>query len=689
MVIGGGDGVNKLIDPAVFPCRSADLDIEVIQSAAQRVRGIGEKLDARVDEIARVWKGLPQVYRSPEGEAVYGLMVPAATRSEEIKQNLVKAAGFIDGYANQLSNIKPDLASFESRALVFREKALKGYDHEVKVMSRDLGPVTETRHLAWDEFPSPYVDENNALVEEYAAILARIMAAAADCADGVRKLVMGEAMCVRSAARYTTDEIMSVPGGMVWGGPAEARKDCLHQTAHGVGEFAGESWDGLTEAVNDPMGALRGTADLVVSAGVSSFVSVGVAVPATRSGTMDFVKSNTQLGGWVRERLFVVAMAGSNAVEYDLVAELDPYDGKNGQHKWEKAPATAATKTLLNFSPLGLLRLSKLLKRRGMDVSKLSDWFRGGGYLRMRQFFNQVPVFPRFQMAFAGVPVNRQAWGKSGFWAEMLRPVDRSGGRSYMTADNPSSGGKADGSSSGGKAGGPGGGLSGQVLAGGGSGGVPVASATGPRLGANPPSGAAVDLYPRGLPNPKKMQGKWTGDVRAGFPDDTIPVNSKTSQNGPVSDLGPGEWKSTNRGMSAAAAGYQHHVSGVSYWHHSTGKSWGTCEYVVQGKDGPVEFDGHVLRDRGTHHPQETYLEAKYGYDWILQDTKFHQRKREEILEEFWDQMRKQLRVIPKGAKLEWHFSDKRVADLVRARISKELGRLVDIYWNPAPGSPR
>jgi hypothetical protein len=52
-------------------------------------------------------------------------------------------------------------------------------------------------------------------------------------------------------------------------------------------------------------------------------------------------------------------------------------------------------------------------------------------------------------------------------------------------------------------------------------------------------------------------------------------------------------------------------------------------------------------------------------------------------MKDFYDQMTNQLKAMPKGAKLEWHFQEKIVADEVRKGLPPKLQGQVNIYFNP------
>ena len=109
-----------------------------------------------------------------------------------------------------------------------------------------------------------------------------------------------------------------------------------------------------------------------------------------------------------------------------------------------------------------------------------------------------------------------------------------------------------------------------------------------------------------------------------------------------------------------------------------------TTTSLDRKSDGqPVDFDGHAWRKDGNGNPQEVFLEAKNKYGWLFGKSKGLEPKRIQTMKDFYDQMTNQLKAMPKGAKLEWHFQEKIVADEVRKGLPPKLQGQVNIYFNP------
>ncbi len=122
-----------------------------------------------------------------------------------------------------------------------------------------------------------------------------------------------------------------------------------------------------------------------------------------------------------------------------------------------------------------------------------------------------------------------------------------------------------------------------------------------------------------------------------------------------------GRWQRDTAHMSDRAADYQGKVTG------RRGE-----KYTVNERD----FDG--VSPRG-----DELLEAKGpGYEWMVDTRTGAFRPGVDVVDQFLDQARGQLRAAP-GAKITWHFADKRVADAARA-LFRENGIVgIDIRYTP------
>ncbi len=111
---GSGSTDGGLVNPALLPAKSADLDTTLITGAADDIRAMGTTVDTQTDKIKTEWTTkLPGCYSAPEQATVYALMNDPATASETLRTTFNSMAGHLDTYAGELAKIKPDLADFE------------------------------------------------------------------------------------------------------------------------------------------------------------------------------------------------------------------------------------------------------------------------------------------------------------------------------------------------------------------------------------------------------------------------------------------------------------------------------------------------------------------------------------------------------------------------------------------------
>ena len=100
-------------------------------------------------------------------------------------------------------------------------------------------------------------------------------------------------------------------------------------------------------------------------------------------------------------------------------------------------------------------------------------------------------------------------------------------------------------------------------------------------------------------------------------------------------------------------------------------------EYTLYDSKGkPVRIDGRTWRG---HPPQEVYLDAKRGYQRAYYDPASSKGIKDNLIAE----AKRQRRVLPPGAKLEWHISSREGADAI-SRILENKGIYdVDVIYTP------
>lgn len=162
-----GDG---LVLPEAFPVKSSSMNVETVRAAAGSLRSMGTTVDSHMDNIVAVWAGLPGVYEGPGAEQAYGIMGPASSSAESLKETLDKAASAIEDFADAVEPVKKTLEGLEKEAVAFRAEALAGYDGK-----------------SWREH-QPAVDRNAELLGRYAAVVEALTSASSACANRINGL---------------------------------------------------------------------------------------------------------------------------------------------------------------------------------------------------------------------------------------------------------------------------------------------------------------------------------------------------------------------------------------------------------------------------------------------------------------------------------------------------------------------
>ena len=695
-----------LINPDAFPCKPETLDPETIDSAGKSLRSMGVDIVSRTTAIRESWSRLPAIYESPEQEQVYSLMLKTTIPSFEIRAALVISGSAIQDYASTMATIKKELQDLDKDAREFRKEAQAGYDEQVPDSSvtipRPAGvgwigaaPPLKTEKTDWRRHQHA-VDKNNEFVAKYNAIYVKIAQAVSECADKINKT--DSTVCIPAPPAPTLEELEQM-GPMPWGAPGERQaKNCADSFNMGASRFLQEAWDGTKRLAGfDEHGWSIGNTWNTIWSGAVGITDLGTSLVVSVIVTPFIVWGGYKPSEWERERLEVFTRAGSDMVGFDLDAH---WAGKDGWHKWTNDPIATATELGLGFfgkaaalktlGKLGLLpkiphpatylrnqipRFTTGLKNFN---ASLKDWMHKGNQKILEgidklgetadNLANEIRKRHGRQPAYAGAPNN----GRRGI-ANNFDVV-------HHTADpTPGTGKRSENSAKPRRATNDPHPDAGDHQAHGSDGNDPSTpdSASG-RTPHHLPPGTNPDYYPDGLPHPDPHMGnEWTGDTRPGFDKPRTPAPGD-------SDGGPGEWQTRNRGMSKAAAEYQKHVTGVDHTLNANEKSFAIQEYIVRKSDGqPVDFDGHVWRKDGNGNPQEVFLEAKNKYGWLFGDSKGLRPKRLQTMNDFYDQMTNQLKAMPRGAKLEWHFQEKIVADEVRKGLPPKLQGQVKIYFNP------
>ncbi|MBB2924720.1 polymorphic toxin type 15 domain-containing protein [Cellulomonas cellasea] len=348
-----------LINPALFPAKSADLKPEQVRDSASSVKTMGTSVEDETSAIATSWSGLTHSYEAPEQQRVYDLMRPAVTSANELKTAFHTMAGHLETYAAALDGIKPRLASFERRAAAFRAEVINGVQIDAsssteaglldygKGMLEWAGVDERQVTVPWYE-DGDTVQRNKDLLAEYAELLEDVSTASAQCANDINGLVKN--MCVTPVEALPAEAFTNPAQPMPWGEPREEDRNCPESVGSGAYTFGKDLIQGAGQLVfgyNPETGgwfegkaygqAWGGLGDLVGSIALvgsgAGLVALGMAV--TGNTDNDFSR-------FMYERSKTVVGGLGTLVGYDINAE-------DGWHKWKEDGVAAGTGAVLSI----------------------------------------------------------------------------------------------------------------------------------------------------------------------------------------------------------------------------------------------------------------------------------------------------------------------------------------------------
>ncbi|MBS3178922.1 MULTISPECIES: hypothetical protein [unclassified Pseudoclavibacter] len=339
-----------LIDPALFPCKSADLNTETIASGGDQLASMGTNLKSKVDAVETAWTPIAEPYQAPEQESVYALMTPAVDAAGDVSSRFTSAQGHIDTYASSLSTIKTTLADLETRAADFRTEALAGYkryvDSQGKVpeMSLSYNKPNVLVDCSWEEHP-PAVEKNDALLAEYNVILESISTAATTCANSINGLLTG--VCAAPLVPVTAEQLGSLDEPMAWGSPSKEAEGVQQSIQKGFDNFVGGTFEGGKAllgfhpvtgewSVANIVTTLGGTADFLVSS-----AALVLTVPA--SWLLKETTGKSDLTDFLDDRINLAATGWGGMVGWDHQAALA---GGDGWAKWKEDGVAAGAEVV-------------------------------------------------------------------------------------------------------------------------------------------------------------------------------------------------------------------------------------------------------------------------------------------------------------------------------------------------------
>lgn len=329
-----------LIDPELFPCKSADLNTETIASGGDQLASMGTTLKSKVEAVETAWMPIAEPYQAPEQESVYALMAPAVDAAGDVSSRFASAQGHIDTYASSLSTIKTTLSDLESRAADFRAEALAGYkkyvDKSGKVpeMSLSYNKPNVLVDCSWEEHP-PAVEQNDALLAEYNAVLESISTAATTCANSINGLLTG--VCAAPLVPVTAGQLDAMDGPMPWGSPSKEAEGVTQSIQKGFDNFVGGTFEGIKALAGfDPVTGDWSVADIVTTLGGAADFLVSTAALTLTVPASWLLKETTgkgELTDFLDDRINLAATGWGGMVGWDHQAALA---GGDGWAKWKE-----------------------------------------------------------------------------------------------------------------------------------------------------------------------------------------------------------------------------------------------------------------------------------------------------------------------------------------------------------------
>ncbi|WP_068477240.1 hypothetical protein [Pseudoclavibacter helvolus] len=729
-----------LIDPASFPCKSADLNTETIASGGDQLASMGTNLKSKVEAVETAWTPIAEPYRAPEQDSVYALMTPAVDAAGDVSSRFTSAQGHIDTYASSLSTIKTTLSDLETRAADFRTEALAGYkkyvDKSGKVpeMSLSYNKPNVLVDCTWEEHP-PAVEQNDALLAEYNAVLESISTAATTCANSINGLLTG--VCAAPLVPVTAAQLDSLDEPMPWGSPSKEAEGVQQSIQKGFDNFVGGTFEGVKALLGfhpvtgewsawNIVTTLGGTADFLVST-----AALTLTVPA--SWLLKETTGKSELTDFLDDRINLAATGWGGMVGWDHQAALA---GGDGWAKWKEDGVAAGAEVA--FGGLAMLipgvnaaKAGSMAARVPGMVAKLPDGV-SAGVSKTASAFSKAGSF--LVGTKPGVTPLSEAKGLTG-------PVPSAGGHGALDALDALG---ETGVAPGGVPGRAPGSDSVAANASGGHSATGVEGATAPEskpphaetainqkeaprkpvkpddyeaaLERAPKNGDGVPIDPRtgeplrgvGEDGPQQWHLKW--DPEAGESGEFVARNPgqgfvEPGPRAPKVDYDPAIGELYASGDGTKPGGHPPSIpertwdpdsevpghdyvtptseKGVEYQSQISG--WGVLpdgtqpEYLMPADtpSGVVKFDGHTVRGDP---PVEVFLEAKDGYEVLGTAPGIEMSK--DMTTKIKNQVKNQLDVLPEGAVLEWHVSDPYGAAAIQAMFSK-LELPVQVYYTP------
>lgn len=223
-----------------------DVFPESIATAAASFRTTATSIGDSSDAVVTDWSGLAVYYTAPEAPQLLSSMDPVATDSHTIAERLTSVAGFLDTLAENVAAPIKRLKELKIEAQEFVDSVAGGvtidyYDPDNTLMqanAMDGAPVFipdgyGEQTIPWSEH-TPSVTRNNELLEQVNAEIAKVMAARADCVNGINGL--REDVCIAPEVAPTAEQL-DASTDLDWGTQGNGDRSCGESIGDGIYDF--------------------------------------------------------------------------------------------------------------------------------------------------------------------------------------------------------------------------------------------------------------------------------------------------------------------------------------------------------------------------------------------------------------------------------------------------------------------
>ena len=347
-----------LIDPSQFPFRSAEMDVQGLERAAQTLRRLGSGVAEGADELVSTWAGLQGAYEGPADERVHGLMAPVSASADWLKADLSTAADHLEEFSETLGALRVKLMALEQEAQAFRDSVAMG----VKVHASDAAAAvlvaTGWVIVPWDQ-DTDTAKRNKQLLLDHAKLVEDISTASATCHNALMDLVPGSDDGDDIAPVYA-EQLMDRTQAYPWGMPVDEDRNWAESIDHGAYSFGFNLYAGLAALAcgyDAEMGersnehwwqAVWGAGNAIGSLGVTGASSY---LFGTNPAAANWVYSHLPDGAraWLTDRYQVAAGTGGSLVGIDVQEHLA---GGDGFWRWREDAVATGTESVLNIGTM-------------------------------------------------------------------------------------------------------------------------------------------------------------------------------------------------------------------------------------------------------------------------------------------------------------------------------------------------